>query len=75
MSSNPFIGNNPQHTVSQREMALSVFHLVLVDREEPARNDLCLDFDDCCALMYVVQGVQEALRDALNKLDGYRPKE
>ncbi len=73
MSSNPFIGNNPQATVSRCEQSLSIFRLVLEDRAEP-HNDLCLDFDDCCALMCIVQGVQGALRDVVNKLDDYQPK-
>ena len=77
MSSNPFIvddGNNPvQGTVSQVEQCLSIFQNALhIDGDS---KEVSFDFDDCCAYQCVLEGLRGALRDVVNKLDGYKLKE
>ena len=80
MSSNPFIiedGSNPvQGTVSQVEQSLSILQnaLHMVPNGE-ANQVISFDFDDCCAYQCVLEGLRGALRDVVNKLDGYQPKE
>ena len=76
MSSNPFIvedGSNPvQGTVSRVEQCLSIFQNALYIDTSVDSKEVSFDFDDCCA--YVLEGLRGALRDAVNKLDGYEPK-
>ena len=79
MSSNPFIveeGSNPvQGTVSQVEQCLSIFQNALHIDTTGESKEVSFDFDDCCAYQCVLDGLRSALRDVVNKLGGYQPKE
>jgi len=75
---NPFIcedGGFPiQSTVSRVEQSLTLLQRTLqvgVDHTESAS----LDFDECCAIECVIEGMRGALRDVVNKLDDYELKE
>ena len=68
---NPFIDDTPQGTVSRCQQSLNIFHLVLTDRN---CHDVALDFDGCCALLYLTDGLSYALMDVVDKLDGYTLK-
>ena len=75
MSSNPFIvedGGNPvQSTVSRVQQSLSLFRNIL---SSPHAENIELDFDQCSALLFVLDGMNKALMDAVEKLDDYEPK-
>ena len=75
MSSNPFIcedGAYPlQSTVSRCQQSLSIFHNLLWTGDDQTVE---LDFDYRCGLLAVVEGIDDALRHVVNKLDDYEPK-
>ena len=73
---NPFIcddGTYPiQSTVSRCQQCLSLFHNLFWTGDDQA---VALDFDDRCAFLAVVEGIDDALKHVVNELDGYQPKD
>ena len=61
---------------SQVEQCLSILQNALHFTPDGQANQvISFDFDDCCAYQCVLEGLRGALRDVVDKLDGYQPRE